>query len=198
MTCRWKCLVLHSESHGKLLKAYLRSHRMSETKVRKARAKAPKVKKCPQRAPKRVYLRELMKTPEGRALKQSWVTKPRKNPGRPKGVPDGYTKETITPLREQAKKDADKVVKIMSEKFNIEDEYQKEALTTAVEVMRLVGETRERLAAARLVLDFTKSKPASKSDVSISRAEDFLASLLQEDEQPDAPENSNNTEEAAD
>lgn len=171
---------------------------MSETKVRKARAKAPKVKKCPQRAPKRVYLRELMKTPEGRALKQSWVTKPRKNPGRPKGVPDGYTKETITPLREQAKKDADKVVKIMSEKFNIEDEYQKEALTTAVEVMRLVGETRERLAAARLVLDFTKSKPASKSDVSISRAEDFLASLLQEDEQPDAPENSNNTEEAAD
>ena len=69
----------------------------------------------------------------------------------------------------------------MSKEYNIEDEYQKEALTTAVEVMRLVGETRERLAAARLVLDFTKSKPASKSDVSISRAEDFLASLLQED-----------------
>jgi len=86
----------------------------------------------------------------------------------------------------------------MSEKFNIEDEYQKEALATAVEVMRLVGETRERLAAARLVLDFTKSKPASKSDVSISKAEDFLASLLQEDEQPDAQETSNNTEEAAD
>ena len=83
----------------------------------------------------------------------------------------------------------------MSDKFNIEDEYQKEALTTAVEVMRLVGETRERLAAARLVLDFTKSKPASKSDVSISRAEDFLATLLQEDEQPDAPENSESTEE---
>jgi hypothetical protein len=63
--------------------------------------------------------------------------------------------------------------------------------------MRLVGETRERLAAARLVLDFTKSKPASKSDVSISKAEDFLASLLQEDEQPDAPENSDDTQETA-
>jgi hypothetical protein len=110
-------------------------------------------------------------------------------------VPDGHRKETIAPLREQAKLDAKKVVEIMSDKFNIEDEYQKEALTTAVEVMRLVGETRERLAAARLVLDFTKSKPASKSDVSISRAEDFLASLLQEDEQPDAPENSEGTEE---
>lgn len=76
----------------------------------------------------------------------------------------------------------------MSEKFNIEDEYQKEALQTAVEVMRLVGETRERLAAARLVLDFTKSKPASKSDVSIHKAEDFLASLLIEDEISDEPE----------
>ena len=61
-------------------------------------------------------------------------------------------------------------------------------MSTAVEVMRLVGETRERLAAARLVLDFTKSKPASKSDVSISKAEDFLASLLIEEEQTDEQE----------
>lgn len=126
-----------------------------------------------------------MSTPEGRALRKQWSTKPRKNPGRPKGVPDGHTAETIKPIREQAKKDAKKVVKIMSEKFNIEDEYQKEALRTAVEVMRIDGQTRERLAAARLVLDFTKSKPASKSDVSIHKAEDFLASLLVEDEQTD-------------
>jgi hypothetical protein len=126
-----------------------------------------------------------MSTPEGRALRKQWSTKPRKNPGRPKGVPDGHTAETIKPIREQAKKDAKKVVKIMSEKFNIEDEYQKEALKTAVEVMRIDGQSRERLAAARLVLDFTKSKPASKSDVSIHKAEDFLASLLVEDEQTD-------------
>jgi len=172
---------------------------MTESKVRKARAKAPpKPKVCPQKAPKRNYMAELAKTEEGRALRKMWSLKPRKNPGRPKGVPDGYRKDTIAPLREQAKKDAKKVVEIMSDKYNIEDEYQKEALATAVEVMRLVGETRERLAAARLVLDFTKSKPASKSDVSISKAEDFLASLLQEDEQPDAQKTSNNTEEAAD
>ena len=87
----------------------------------------------------------------------------------------------------------------MSEKFNIEDEYQKEALTTAVEVMRLDGQARERLAAARLVLDFTKSKPASKSDVSISRAEDFLASLLTEEEHPhDEQAAEGSTEETAD
>ena len=73
-------------------------------------------------------------------------------------------------------------MKIMSEKYDIEDEYAQDALRTAVEVMQVPGETRERLAAARLVLDFTKSKPASKQEVTIGKAEEFLASLLDEDE----------------
>ncbi len=164
--------------------------------MRKARQKAPpKKKKHPTKAPKNNYFATLMSTPEGRALRKEWSTRPRKNGGRPKGVPDGYRKETIEPLRKKAKEEAKKVTKIMSEKYNIEDDYQKEALSTAVEIMRLVGETRERLAAARLVLDFTKSKPASKSDVSISKAEDFLASLLNEDEQKNEQETSESTEE---
>ncbi len=169
---------------------------------RKQRAKLPPKKKAypkmSEAKKKNTYFATLMSTPEGRALRKEWSTRPRKNGGRPKGVPDGYSKETIAPLRVQAKLDAEKVVRIMSKEHNIEDEYQKEALTTAVEVMRLVGETRERLAAARLVLDFTKSKPANKSDVTISKAEDFLAALLQEDEQPDAQETDNGTEEATD
>jgi len=121
-----------------------------------------------------------MSTPEGRELRRQWSTKPRKNGGRPRGVPDGYRKHEIEPIREKAKKEAEEVVQIMSEKYNIEDEYSKEALKTAVEVMRVPGETRERLAAARLVLDFTKSRPASKSEVTIGKAEEFLASLLDE------------------
>ena len=70
----------------------------------------------------------------------------------------------------------------MSEKYDIEDQYAQDALRTAVEVMQVPGETRERLAAARLVLDFCKSKPASKQEVTIGKAEEFLASLLDEDE----------------
>ncbi len=97
-------------------------------------------------------------------------------------MPDGHRKETIAPLREEAKLEAKKVVEIMSDKFDIEDEHAKEALKTAVEVMRVDGATRERLQAARLVLDFTKSKPAAKSEVTIGKAEDFLASLLADDE----------------
>lgn len=122
-----------------------------------------------------------MKTEEGRALRRKWSTKPRKNAGRPRGVPDGYTREQIEPIRAKAKIEAKRVVKIMSEKYNIEDKYAQAALETAVEVMNVVGDNRERVAAARLVLDFCKSKPASKNEVSISKAEDFLASLIEED-----------------
>jgi hypothetical protein len=152
------------------------------------RAKSPSKKgqgKCPQRAPKENYFATLMETEEGRALRRKWSTKPRKNPGRPRGVPDGYRKETIEPIRSKVKTEARKVVEIMAEQFNIEDEYAKTALETAVEVMKTPGENRERVAAARLVLDFTKSKPSAKSEVSISKAEDFLASLMIPDDEDD-------------
>ena len=153
---------------------------------RKARAKSPsKVGQgaAPHKAPKQNYFSTLMSTPEGRELRRQWSTKPRKNPGRPKGVPDGYRKSQIEPIRAEAKKEAQQLVEIMTEKYDIQDEYAKEALTTAVEVMRVPGETRERLAAARLVLDFTKQKPVAKSEVSIGKAEEFLSSLLEDDGQ---------------
>jgi len=153
--------------------------------IRKARAKAPpKEKTHPQRKPKVHYFTELAKTPEGRALRKSWSTKPRKNGGRPKGVPDGFTKETIAPLRKTAKLEAKKVAQKMFKDAGIEpDKFSKEALETAVEIMRLQGETRERLAAARLVLDFTKSKPASAATVTIGKAEEFLAQLITDEEE---------------
>lgn len=156
-----------------------------ETPKRKPRAKSPSkigAGKHPQKAPKKNYFATLMETPEGRELRKQWSTKPRKNGGRPRGVPDGYRREQIEPIRAKAKKEAKKVVTIMAEKYGIEDEYAKEALTTAVEVMRVPGETRERLAAARLVLDFTKTKPVAKSEVTIGKAEEFLSSLLEADD----------------
>lgn len=69
----------------------------------------------------------------------------------------------------------------MSEEYQIDDVYAKEALTTAVEIMREPGQNRDRLTAARMVLDFTKTKPASKSEVTIGKAEAFLSSLLADD-----------------
>lgn len=152
---------------------------------RKQRAKAPPKKgngPAPWKAPKKNFFATLMETPEGRELRKQWSTKPRKNPGRPRGVPDGYRNEQIVPMRKEVQKEAKKVVSIMAKQYNIEDEYAKNALETAVEVMRMPGDNRERVAAARLVLDFTKSKPVAKNELSISKAEDFLASLVADEE----------------
>jgi len=143
----------------------------------------PPKKKYPQRAPKRNYFADLAKTEEGRELRKEWSNRPRKNPGRPAGVPNGHTAESIEPIRLKAKEEAKRVVKYMEdngEKF--EDHYAKEAMESAVEIMRTEGGTRDRLAAARLVLDFTKQKPVTKSDVTVGKAEDFLAGLLAEEE----------------
>ena len=142
------------------------------------RKKAPNVLKHPQKAPKNNYFSNLMKTEEGRQLRKEWSNKPRKNPGRPKGVPDGFTKETIKPIRDKAKQFAEDFVS----KKDIKNNYAKEALTTAVEVMRTPAADRERLAAARLVLEFTEAKPAAKSEVTLHQAEAWLEELANQDD----------------
>lgn len=129
------------------------------------------------------YFSRLMSTPEGRALRKQWSNKPKKNAGRPRGTPDGYTAEMIAPIRKQAKADAERIVAIMAKENNIDDEYAVEALKTAVEIMREPAQNRDRLTAARMVLDFTKTKPAAKSEVTIGKAEAFLESLLGDEEE---------------
>ena len=148
------------------------------------RKKSPKKElKYPKKAtPKENnYFTKLMQTEEGRALRKQWSTKKRKNGGRPTGTPDGYTLEAITPIRKQAQKDAERIVAIMAKDNNIDDEYAVEALKTAVEIMREPAQNRDKLTAARMVLDFTKTKPAAKSEVTIGKAEAFLESLLVSD-----------------
>ena len=58
-----------------------------------------------------------METPEGRELRKQWSTKRRKNAGRPKGTPDGLRKEQADTMREEIKKEAEKVVEIMGIKL---------------------------------------------------------------------------------
>ena len=70
-----------------------------------------------------------MATPEGRELRKQWSTKPRKQAGRPKGVPDGFRREQIEPIRAQAKKEAEKVVKIMAEEFGVESKVFEQTFT---------------------------------------------------------------------
>lgn len=124
-----------------------------------------------------------MKTPEGRALRKQWSSKKKKNAGRPVGVVDGYTSAQLVPIRAKAQAEAERIVEIMTEQFDVDD-FGKEALQAAVAIMREPAQNRDKLTAARLVLDFTRSKPAASVEVTVGKAESFLSSLLIEHDGP--------------
>jgi hypothetical protein len=70
--------------------------------------------------------------------------------------------------------------KIMSA-FPDTETHAAEALEAALTVMRGPQNQTTKLAAAKLVLDFTKAKPVSKSEVTVNAAEAWLASLGTDD-----------------
>lgn len=125
-------------------------------------------------------------TPEGRAKFREMLKNRKNKGGRPLNVPDGYSKETIKPIVDKAKEDAKRAVSIMKKEYDIEDPRAEEALETAVEIMRTPVHNRDRLQAAKLILDFTKVKPVAKSEITVGKAEEFLSSLLDTDDGDEA------------
>jgi hypothetical protein len=98
--------------------------------------------------------------------------------GKRTGIPDGFRRDAIEKKRTRASKAAKRIVKLMVEKYDINDQRAEEALEYAVTVVRTKADgTRDRLQAARLILDFCKQKPASKAEVTLKSAEDLLAEL---------------------
>lgn len=65
-----------------------------------------------------------------------------------------------------------------------DDESAQEAMAVAVEIMRGAGADRERLAAAKTVLEYTRRKPTVKMDQRIGAAEDLLAAVLKDAGEP--------------
>ena len=109
------------------------------------------------------------------------------NPYR-KGVFDGYTKATAEVAWKKAREEAKAIMKHLKENGMVDtpaegDKYAQfadEALEAAITIVRTPMNEQQRLAAARLVLDFTKSKPVAKNEVTVKTAEDWLANVLEE------------------
>ena len=99
------------------------------------------------------------------------------------GVPDGMRKAEAYPLVEAAKESAKETMSELKQAGVVDgtDPRAEEALEAAIAVMRSPGDKKVALVAARLVLDFTKSKPASKSEISVNKAEDWLAAVAGKD-----------------
>jgi hypothetical protein len=101
------------------------------------------------------------------------------------GVPDGMRKEEAERLWDISRKKAKETMSELEESGALvdTDDAAKEALEAALGVMRSPMKQETCLAAARLVLDFCKAKPAQKTDLTITKAEQWLASVIQDNEQ---------------
>lgn len=142
-----------------------------------------KREKRPGPPPERNHFRLLMQTEEGRAKLKSWQAMAAgKRTGRKPGGFDGMTAHAAQVAREKARKEAKIVVNTLVDQGVLasDDETAKEALGVAVEIMRTPAATRERLQAAKVVLEYTKAKPAVKVENKISAAEDLLAAVLKD------------------
>lgn len=131
----------------------------------------------------------MQETEEGRTLWKIWTDrrflKPNgKGPGRPRGSIDGYSQSELRAQRKKSKEEAKEIVKYMEEKKGMvipKADFAREAIEAAVETMRMEAiSPKDKLTAARLVLDFTMSKPAAQSEVTVKKAEDFLADIAAE------------------
>lgn len=61
------------------------------------------------------------------------------------------------------------------------DEQANEAMHVTLTVMRLADlPVKERLAAARQVLEWTKAKPAQKTELTVTKAEEWLAAVTED------------------
>jgi hypothetical protein len=109
-----------------------------------------------------------------------------------RGVPNGFagSREEIDIGRAEARAFAKEMVEKMKKNdADLVDPRAEESLEAAIEVVRskAIDPTKgredylygvaDRLKAAKLVLEYTKAKPAAKSEVTIARAEDFLEDL---------------------
>lgn len=161
---------------------------LQKPKKQRAKKRDKNLDKARNDPAKNLFIR-MQETPEGRALWKVWTDrrflKPNgKGPGRPAGSIDGYSGAELRKQRAVAKAEAKEMVKYMSEKKGFEipkNEFAKEAIEAAVESMRMEAiNVKDKLAAARLVLEFTMAKPASSSEVTVKTAESFLADIAAE------------------
>lgn len=96
------------------------------------------------------------------------------------GVPDGMRKAEADKLWAAAERSAKRTINKMKQNgvFEAEEDPRAvEALEFNITTMRGKHDIRARLAAAAKVLEYTKSKPVAKSEVTLNKAEDWLAQV---------------------
>jgi len=105
----------------------------------------------------------------------------KRNNGRTRGHVHGIRLKTFNRYQADADRDARKIVKHMVDKkiWTPDNDISAEAMKELVTVLRHKGLTaKEKILAAKTVLEFTQRKPVQESDVNINTAEQFLEGIL--------------------
>lgn len=103
--------------------------------------------------------------------------------GRPKGATDGFSAYRRKKMIATAQAEAKVIVKAMEDKGIVipKDQYAREAFETVVTEMRRKDLLpKDKLSAARTVLEWSMAKPAAETNVTVKRAEDFLSEIADE------------------
>lgn len=130
-------------------------------------------------APSKTIQQSLDETPglrEWGTLRGKQVTALNPEPGRKIGQASSITSFRAEKLWDQARKSARKSMEDIKKTIDLPAAAE-EALLAALTTMRSPLAAREKLAAAKLVLDFTMAKPVAKSEVTVNAAEAWLAGL---------------------
>ena len=86
---------------------------------------------------------------------------------------------------EKAKETAEKAIKLMEDKniWKADNDVAEKAMKSAIEVMESQhGTTDSKLKAAKVILEFTQTKPVVKNETTLKSAEDFLTALMHEED----------------
>lgn len=124
------------------------------------------------------------KSPEERSAYSAKLIAARKGrtqqiPGKPRRLTNAQWAEVTATARLDAKRI---IQKVKDAGQMPDDEKAAEALEKTVVTLRASQSPKDVAALARLVLDFTKAKPAQKSEVTIRTHEDFLDELADDPE----------------
>lgn len=96
--------------------------------------------------------------------------------GRKVGHPWGYREGKLAELQKEAAIQVQKDMENIKKKLEL-DEVAEEAMVGALTVLRNPNSQQTKLTAAKLLLEFSKTKPVARSEVSVNAAEAWLASL---------------------
>lgn len=172
---------------------------MSETELKKVdgrstRKRSPRPAKTNRKSPgASAKLKAKWQDPEWRAM----MMEKRKAAGAIKkqtrsfrqGVPDGMRKAEADRLWAKASRQADRFIKIMEDAGELpevvlpgsEEEMGKEALREACRfALSPLTDMKNKAAYIRMVLDFTKAKPESKSKITLDKSEEWLAEVAKD------------------